>query len=80
MGTACPPLNGRTLATFSQRGRPSLTRRDGFSVARLDGKVWVWQPVRFAKREEAEQWIAQRMAQDEFEAKTRTPELSDIWR
>jgi len=49
-------------------------------VARLDGKVWVWQPVRFAKREEAEQWIAQRMAQDEFEAKTRTPELSDIWR
>ena len=54
--------------------------RDGFSVARLDGKVWVWQPVRFAKREEAERWITQRIAQDEFEAKTRSPELSNVWR
>jgi hypothetical protein len=53
---------------------------DGFSVARLDGKVWVWLPVRLAGRQDAEQWITQRMAQDELEAKTRTPEVSEVWR
>jgi len=54
--------------------------RDGFSVSRLDGKEWIWLPVRFATRAEAEQWIRQRMTLDAIKLPARVPALNDEWR